>query len=124
MLDDDDYIAVLQQSDIEPPAEDEDSMHEAIERIFESVAPISLTKTVPCTWPHMESDGVNSPNVTDELALSIHAVRVGSTTSARTCQLSLRLPPDSCDPAIGSNVPITDSLGIVVNASVTLFLGL
>ena len=31
-IDDDDYLAVLPQPVGEPPAEDEDSMHEAIER--------------------------------------------------------------------------------------------
>jgi hypothetical protein len=31
-FDDDDYLAILPQPVGEPPAEDEDSMHEAIER--------------------------------------------------------------------------------------------
>ena len=50
-FDDDDYLAVLPQPVDEPPAEDEDSMHEAIEQYLRKRRSTSWERTVLCLRP-------------------------------------------------------------------------
>ena len=81
--DDEDFFAVPQKPDDEPPDEDEDSMHEAIEpylrkRGFNFIGKDGPRRSAARTASH----GVNSPNVSDEPAPLIHAVPVGSTPPA------------------------------------------
>ena len=100
-FDDVDYVTVLPQPVGEPPAEDEDSMHEAIEHYLQEHGLNFIAKDGP--WPTLyapltrttETHGLNSPNV-------------NSITSARMCQLSPQHPPDSFDAAISSNVPLAE----------------
>jgi hypothetical protein len=47
MFDDDDYLAVLPQPVGEPPAEDEDGMHEAIEQYLRECALNFIAKDAP-----------------------------------------------------------------------------
>lgn len=100
-FDDDDYLAVLQQPVGEPPAEDEDSMHEAIEQYLRERGLNFIGKGGPGGRPAQalrtaqSQDRDRRPEFTkrqlDHLRKDVSALP--------------QHPPDSCDAAISSNVP-------------------